>query len=144
MAISSVPLDRPPGVATPHHAPALRWALIGVLGLVTANALYGGVGLMVNGLGMPGDWLDGTPFASWVLPGVALLVLVAVPQAVALVALVRDRPGADRWVLAAGVMLMAWIAVQLAVLQRYFFLQPVIFAFGAVEVTLAWLRSRVR
>jgi hypothetical protein len=33
---------------------------------------------------------------------------------------------------------VAWILVQLLVLQRYFFLQPVIAGMGALEVLLAW------
>jgi hypothetical protein len=38
----------------------------------------------------------------------------------------------------AGAALVLWIAVQLALLQRYFFLQPVIAGLGVVEVLLAW------
>ena len=38
----------------------------------------------------------------------------------------------------AGAGLVLWIAVQLALLQRYFFLQPVIAGLGLVEMGLAW------
>ena len=48
----------------------------------------------------------------------------------------------SRWALAAsylaGLALVAWILIQLLVLQRYFFLQPVIACMGALEVLLAW------
>jgi hypothetical protein len=40
--------------------------------------------------------------------------------------------------LVAGAALVLWIAVQLLVLQRYFFLQPVIAGFGVLEMVLAW------
>ena len=90
---------------------------------------------------VPG-WLDATPFASWVLPGVALLALVAVPQAAAVVLVARDRPDADRWAMWVGIALTGWIVVQVAILGRFFFLQPVIFTFGAVEAGLAILRRR--
>jgi hypothetical protein len=47
----------------------------------------------------------------------------------------------NRWALAAsylaGLVLVAWILVQLLVLQRYFFLQPVIAGLGTLEVLLA-------
>ena len=48
----------------------------------------------------------------------------------------------NRWVLPAsylaGLALVAWILIQLVVLQRYFFLKPVIAGTGALEVLLAW------
>ena len=38
----------------------------------------------------------------------------------------------------AGLLLIAWIAVELLILRRYFFLQPVIAGIGAAEILLAW------
>jgi hypothetical protein len=49
----------------------------------------------------------------------------------------HGRRGWHPWVLA-GLLLVAWIAVQLLILRRYFFLQPVIAGIGAAEVLLAW------
>src|SRR6185437_13189002 len=87
---------------------------------------------------MPDGWLAGTPLTSWVLPGVALLIGVAVPQLAA-----AARPGLAVAYLG-GLLLVAWIAVQLLILRRYFFLQPVIAGIGAVEVLLAWRWQRRR
>src|ERR1039457_4026787 len=42
-----------------------------------------------------------------------------------------------------GLALVAWIAIQLLVLQRYFFLQPLIASLGAAEFMLAWAWQRV-
>jgi hypothetical protein len=77
-----------------------------------------------------------------VLPGVALLIGVAVPQlaATALI-LLGARSGLPAGYLA-GLLLVAWIAVQLLILRRYFFLQPVIAGIGAAEVLLAWRWQR--
>jgi hypothetical protein len=38
----------------------------------------------------------------------------------------------------AGLLLVAWIAVELLILQRYFFLQPLIAGIGAAEILLSW------
>ena len=57
-----------------------RWALIALEVLVAVNAIYGGIGLMRNGMGMPDDWLERTPFTSWLWPGVFLLLVIAVPM----------------------------------------------------------------
>jgi hypothetical protein len=77
-----------------------------------------------------------------VLPGAALLIGVAVPQlgAAALIGS-GGRHGLAAGYLA-GLLLVAWIAVELLILRRYFFLQPVIAAIGAAETLLAWRWQR--
>ena len=109
---------------------------------VPAFAALAVIGLIRDGLGMPDGWLAGTPLTGWVLPGVALLIGVAVPQlaAAALIA-TGARPGLAAGYLA-GLLLVAWIAVELLILRRYFFLQPVVAGLGAAEVLLAWRWQR--
>ena len=115
-----------------------QWVLASLSGFVSVAAVFGGVGLIRNGMGMPPEWLDGLPVDTWVLPGVALLVTVALPQAaICIAAAVRHR-----WAIVLGVLggtaLVLWIVVQVLVLERYFFLQPVIAGFGVAEVLIAW------
>ena len=96
----------------------------------------------VIGPGGAAYWLAGTPLTGWVLPGVALLIGVAVPQlAAAALILLGARPGLAAGYLA-GLLLVAWIAVELLILRRYFFLQPVIAGIGAAEILLAWRWQR--
>jgi len=127
-------------VATRRSWPA--WTLTAVTVFLAAGAIFGGTRLLHDGFGLPVSWLSSTPFSSWALPGLALLIGVAVPQ-LAVAALIA---ASSRWALAAsylaGLILVAWIAVQLLVLQRYFFLQPVIAGFGLLEVLLAWSWQR--
>ena len=121
--------------------PRRGWAggvLLGVLLLVAVNAIYGGIGLAVNGMGMPSEWLDRLPVDTWTLPGAALLLTVAVPQLVAAWFVWHQHRRAAAVGFGAGGALVLWIAVQLLVLQRYFFLQPVIAVIGALEMALAW------
>jgi hypothetical protein len=125
------------------------WAgngLLVVLLLVAANAVYGGIGLVVNGMGMPEEWLANLPVDSWTLPGVALLVTVALPQLVAAWFVWRHHRWAGLAGLVAGAGLVLWIGVQVLVLRRYFFLQPVVVALGLLEMGLAaaWLRDAGR
>jgi hypothetical protein len=122
-------------------APRRGWAggvLLGVLLFVGASAVYGGVGLAVNGLGMPVEWLDRLPVGTWTLPGIALLLSVALPQLVAAWFVWRRDARAGVVGLVVGALLVLWIAVQLLLLQRYFFLQPVIAVIGLLEMALAW------
>ncbi len=112
--------------------------LLALLLFVGVGAVYGGIGLMVNGMGMPSDWLDRMPVDTWTWPGLALLLSVAVPQFVAAWLVTRHDPRAGLVGLVVGAALVLWILVQLAVLQRYFFLQPVIAGIGVLEVLLSW------
>jgi hypothetical protein len=130
--------------AASRARPIALWLLVVLEVIIAVNAVYGGIGLMVNGMGMPGDWLDGTPLRSWTLPGVALMAAVAVPMSIAAVA------EFTRWRLAylasitAGLVLMGWIVVQVLVLRRFFFLQPVLGVAGALVVVFAWWVHRRR
>ncbi len=132
-----------PGVTSGPRAPVASrrswpaWILAACAAVVGAGAVFGGVQLLRNGFGMPASWLAHTPFTGWAVPAMALLIGVAVPQ-LAVAALITIS---SRWALAAGYLaglaLMAWISIQLLVLQRYFFLQPVIACLGAAEIILA-------
>ena len=105
---------------------AARWALIAVEALVAVGAAYGGVGLIAdNAIGMLPEWLARTPFTSWLWPGVFLLLVVAVPMTVAAAAELTRRSFAYLASLGAGAAQIGWIVVQWWVMQRFFFLQPV-------------------
>lgn len=132
-----------PGVgARPRSWRPTWWLMVALESIVAASAVYGGIGLIVNGMGMPRDWLDGTPFRSWVLPGLFLLAFVALPMASAATAEVFGGRAAYRLSVVAGATLIGWIGAQVVILQRYFFLQPILLAAGGVVLVLAWLVHR--
>jgi hypothetical protein len=68
-----------PPRGTPTGVPA-RAVLVVLELLLGVSAGYGAVGLLAGTLGMSDDWLLGTPFADWAVPGVALLLVVAAPM----------------------------------------------------------------
>lgn len=124
------------------HRDWAAWLLAGLAAAIAAAAAFGGIRLIHDGLGMPADYLTATPFSSWQLPGLALLIGVAVPQLVAVVLIAAGHRRALPASYLAGAALVAWILVQLLVMQRYFFLQPVIAAAGIAELALVWVWQR--
>ena len=123
------------------------WALAVVELFVAYQAVSGGIGLITDTWQLPTDWLSRTPFTTWVGPGWILIGLVAVPHVLAAVPVVllprRPRLGITAGMLA-GASLLVWIAAQVALLQVFFFLQPVIAVIGLVELGLAlWWRGRL-
>ncbi len=123
------------------------WVLAAVELFVAYQAASGGVGLMTDSWQLPTDMLVRTPFETWVGPGWLLICLVGVPHVLAAVPPVL-LPGRPRLGILAGYLgggsLLVWIAVQLALLQMYFFLQPVVVVLGLIEAGLAfWWQRRI-
>jgi hypothetical protein len=133
----------------PIQRPGWVWLGIGLQVFVGVMAVPVGL-LMVadpNGspVGIPHDWIADTPFGSFLLPGLFLLLVNGVGQLGA-AALAIARHWLAPWVMGGlGVALVAWIAVQLLFIPLSF-LQPLIFVIGAVEgvVALLWLRPLAR
>lgn len=117
------------------------WPVVVLELLIAGSAVYGAVGLMTDTIGMPADWLHGTPFASWVIPGVLLLLVVAAPMSgAALLELRRSRWSTVASV-TAGAAQICWIAAELLIMQRYNVLQPIMICLGlAVVLVVLWLR----
>jgi len=111
--------------------------------LVAVGAVFGGVGLIANNaIGMLPEWLEGTPFTSWTVPGLLLLLVIALPMAVAAIAESLYLRWAFATSVLAGVAQLSWIVAQWLIMQRYFFLQPVMFVAGVGVLALALVAHR--
>ncbi len=124
--------------ATRHPDTGLRVGL-GLLELsIGTSAVWGGVMLMTDRWNMPADWLRHTPFDSWLLPGLALVGLIGGTQLVAGLALLSHHPAARTASIAAGLILVGWIVVQLVWLRKLHpVMQPTMLAAGAAIIALA-------
>ncbi len=122
-----------------HHDD--RRALAGrrALGALEAAVAVSAAGGAVYGLsGAPGvktSWLDGSPFSSYVIPSVVLLVAVGGSAALAFAALAMRSPWAAPLGVAAGVILVGWIAVEVIWIP-FSPLQPACLVAGIAMVAL--------
>ena len=89
-------------------------ALAGLDALIALLALWGGVELAVGAVGfqLPTEWIAPLGLHSWLLPGIALIVLIGGPMAVAAVAGWVGIPHAAETSVAAGLVLLCWLAFQ--------------------------------
>jgi len=131
----------------PRTRPWQAWALAVLELFVAYQAWSGGQGLLTDTWELPVEWLVRTPFDSWVGPGWVLIGLVGVPHLLAALPVLflprRPQLGILAGILA-GASLLLWIVVQLAVMQVYYFLQPMIAVIGVIELGLAlWWRRRL-
>ena len=131
--------------------------LIGVLLLEGVLALGGGAMLVAAPSGallqMPAEWLQGTPFGSYLIPGLllgmalGLLPLASVfalwrlPSVPALRGVERALGMDAAWLAAfvSGVGILIWIVAQYAMVRMFHPMQAFIFALGAAIVLLALL-----
>ena len=133
---SSTPIDRP------------WYSLLAiVLELATAvGAIPVGIMLITDpsgaGVGFPPGWIEATPFGSYLVPGLYLLLMNGVGMLV-LAGLTVVRHWTAPWLTGVlGTGLAVWIGVQLVVMPEVSFLQAVYGTIGVVlaAISVAWLR----
>jgi hypothetical protein len=138
---------------TQFRHPVSVWLLKALLLCLSISAMVPGVELMLDPSGkiiqFPDGYLAASPFKNYFIPGFLLSVFVgglalfawfALWKKPKIAWLERINPFAKRhwaWTLAlcCGLSLMIWIAVQVTMVP-YFFLQPLMFAWGTLIVLL--------
>lgn len=116
---------------------AARFSLGLLLGVVALNAVAGGYYALSGAPGVPVDWLAGSPFDSYAVPGAILLVVVGGSSAAAAVAVLARARLARPLALAAGALLLGWIVVQVAIIGYVSWLQPAMAAAAVLTLALA-------
>lgn len=118
----------------------LLWLII----FLAVTAIAGGLGILFDLVGLPEQDLDGSPFSSYVIPGLSLLILVGGSALVAAYLLRRREPSGAIVAADAGAAIMIFEIVQVRYIP-FHFLQIVYFVLGAVIFALGvvcWLQMR--
>jgi len=103
----------------------MRILLAALLAFGALNAFAGGYYGMSGAPGIPVEWLAGSPFTSYIVPGLILFVVVGgtlLNAAVAVFGRSSDGPWAAYL---AGAIVLGWIAVQVAIIGFVSWLQPI-------------------
>jgi hypothetical protein len=124
------------------HEPRVRaakpprpWPLVVLELLIAVNAVGGGVYGLAGAKDVPREWLDGSPFHSFVIPSLVLLVAVGGSMVAAVSSLLAGYRRAAELSIAAGLILLGWITVETLVIP-FSWLQPSFFALGLAVVAL--------
>lgn len=146
MSTSFLPRRSPSAVQTrAGSAPALRVTVVVLELFVGIGGIFGGLEMIrhpLNPMGMTPELIAGSPFDTYTWPGILLLVLVGLTPCVLAIGLIARGRGAFQLSAIFGIGVMAWIAVQWAMLPDRLWLQPVIFGIGAAIAALATVAVR--
>ncbi len=117
----------------------LRWTLGGLLAFGALNAFGGGLYGMSGAESVPLEWLHGSPFSDYCVPGLVLALVVGGAMTYASVSvLLRWRSG-PLAAFAAGLVLVGWMAVQVAIIGYVSWMQAVTLLAGFTVIELSWL-----
>ena len=123
-------------------ARSARRLLIVIELFIAVNALGGSIYGLAGAKSVPREWLEGSPFDSYVAPSLILLVAVAGGMTAAASALIVRHQRAAEVSIGAGLVLLGWIVAQVLIIP-FSWLQPAFFAGGLVVIALGWwLRNR--
>jgi hypothetical protein len=121
--------------------------------VLSVNALIAGGMMMIKPdgslLGMQTGRLSNSPFSNYFIPGLFLFTMVGGVSLFSIIGLIakpawplpqkfnlyKDKHWAWTWSLYSGIIVIAWIAIQL-LMTDYFWLQPVIIFLGLLIIIL--------
>ncbi len=114
--------------------------LMALDGFAALSAIWGGLAILVGWIQFPMEWLRASPFTDYTVP--ALVLFIVVGGSALLAALAEWRLSVLRaWISAgAGVIMMGWIVVEIAIIQQFSWLHAMYFALG-FAMTLVALRE---
>jgi hypothetical protein len=122
---------------TPPGRPALRYTLGGLLIFGALNAFGGGYYGLSGAKGVPVEWLVGTPFKDYFIPSLILLVVVGGIFLAAAIAVFARFRIARVAALGAGITVLVWLGVEVALIGYVSWMQPATAVGGALVLLLA-------
>lgn len=121
------------------QAIAIRYSLGGLLVFGAVNAFGGGYYGLSGAKGVPTEWLEGSPFPDYFVPSLILMVVVGGSLIVAAMAVFTGLRVARLAALTAGIVVLGWLAVQLAIIGYVSWMQPTTAIAGAWVLVLGSL-----
>jgi hypothetical protein len=123
------------------HPTVIRYSLGGLLAFGALNAFAGGYYGMSGAEDVPREWLEGSPFDDYFIPGLVLFVVVGGSMLAAAIAVFADLRIARLAALGAGLVVLAWLAVETLIVGYVSWMQPATTIGALVILLLAWLQN---
>jgi len=102
----------------------IKNALGTLLLIVAANAMGGGIYGLAGAPGVPIKWLDGSIFASYLVPSIFLFLVIGVGCLLAGIAVLKETKRARPAAMLCSLIIIAWLMFQVQVIGYVSLLQP--------------------
>ena len=114
--------------------------------LIGLGAVGGGLAVVLepsgSNLGIPLELLKSTPFSTYLVPGIVLLVVNGLGSLVGAAASFTRHRYAGETAMALGVFLVAWIMLQVYWFAGFHWLHALYLGLGLLEFVLGWLLQK--
>ena len=133
--------------SSPKKKKALATGL-GVLQVfIGLGAVVGGLALVLepsgSNIGVPHEMLKSTPFSTFLVPGIVLLIVNGLGSLVGATATFKRYWCAGEIAIALGLFLVAWILLQVYWFTAFHWLHALYLGLGLLELALGWLLRKV-
>lgn len=125
---------------------ALTISAILLLLLNGINAVYGGWLLMIDPSGgklqLPLDYLEHSFFNNYLIPGIILFVMNGISSICIAALVIAKYKYAPLLILLQGIVLVGWIAIQILLLQKFYYLQLILGMIGLCMMFCGYFLAR--
>ena len=116
----------------------IRYILGFLLVLLALNAFGGGYYGMSGAEKVPLEWLKGSPFRNYFIPGLFLFVLVGGSALFAAFAVFSQRRQARKAAFICGIITLIWLSVQVVIIGYVSWMQPTTAVVAFFILILSW------
>jgi hypothetical protein len=120
----------------------LRYTLGTLLLLVAVNALGGGYYGMAGAKDVPTEWLQGSPFRNYFIPGIILFLVVGGSSFIAAVAVFRRHRIAFKAAFTCAMIIVVWLSGQITIIGYVSWMQPATAVASLLILILTWVLSK--
>ena len=120
----------------------IRYSLGILLLLVAANAFAGGYYGLSGARNVPTEWLKGSPFRNYFIPGLFLFIVVGGSAFIAAILVFKRHRMAHKAAFISGIIILLWLAVQVAIIGYVSWMQPVTATLAIIILLLTWQLSK--
>jgi peptidoglycan/LPS O-acetylase OafA/YrhL len=117
---------------------AIRNILGSLLTFLAINALGGGYYGMAGAENVPLAWLEGSPFKSYFIPGIFLFLGIGGASIIAALMVFRHHRYARKAAFVCGILVLAWIAIQVSIIGYVSWMQPATAMAGCLILILTY------
>ena len=117
----------------------IRYALGLLLLLLALNALGGGIYGMLGAKNVPMEWLKGSPFDNYFIPGFILFTCVGISASIASIFVFLHNGLERKASFVCAIITIVWIVAQVVIIGYVSWLQPVVFIVALLILLLTQL-----